>query len=53
MANDDQARKSAEDLIVSNHKALHTSYALFTNKQLADDTLKVKTWSKNKGTMLH
>ncbi len=49
MAKDEQARKEAEDLIVSNYKSLHPSYPLFTNKQLADDTLKVKSLVKEQG----
>lgn len=46
---DEQTRKTAEDQIVSNHKALHTTYSLFSSAQLGDDTLKVKNMLKEQG----
>ncbi|MFZ4546079.1 MAG: hypothetical protein ACOYN4_01520 [Bacteroidales bacterium] len=49
LAKDEQARKSAEDMIASNFKALNVSYPLFTTKQLGDDTLKVKNMIKEQG----
>lgn len=49
MAKEEQARKVAEDQIVSNHKALNISYPVFTLKQLGEDTLKVKSMIKEQG----
>ncbi|MEI6680744.1 MAG: hypothetical protein WCL21_19200 [Mariniphaga sp.] len=49
LAKDETARKVAEDKIVSNHKALHASYPVFTIKQLGQDTLKVKNTIKEQG----
>jgi hypothetical protein len=49
LAKDEQARKIAEDQIVSSYKVLHVSYPIFTTKQLGDDTLKVKNMIKDQG----
>jgi hypothetical protein len=49
LAKDEQARKVAEDKIASNHKAITVSYPVFTIKQLAEDTLKVKNTIKEQG----
>lgn len=49
LAKDEQARKIAEDQIVSSYKVLHVSYPIFTTKQLGDDTLKVKNMIKEQG----
>jgi hypothetical protein len=49
LAKDEQARKAAEDQIVSNHKALTASYPIFTIKELGQDTLKVKNIIKEQG----
>ena len=49
LAKSEQARKEAEDQIVSNHKALHVSYPVFTTKQLGEDTLKIKNMIKDQG----
>jgi hypothetical protein len=49
MAKDDNARKTAEDKIASNYKALQASYPLFSLKELGQDTLKVKNMVKEQG----
>ena len=49
MAKDENARKTAEDKIVSNYKALQPSYPVFTLKGLGQDTLKVKNMVKEQG----
>jgi len=49
LAKDENARKVAEDKIVSNYKALNVSYPVFTIKQLGEDTLKVKNLVKEQG----
>jgi len=49
LAKDENARKTAEDKIASNHKLLHVSYPLFTTKELGQDTLKVKNMVKEQG----
>jgi hypothetical protein len=49
LAKEEDARKVAEDQIVSNHKLLNVSYPLFTTKQLGQDTLKVKNMIKEQG----
>ena len=49
MAKDENARKAAEDKIVSNYKALQASYPVFTIKDLGEDTLKVKNKVKEQG----
>ena len=49
MAKDEKARKTAEDKIVSNYKALNVSYPVFTIKELGQDTLKVKNLVKEQG----
>ncbi len=49
LAKEEDARKVAEDQIVSNHKLLNVSYPLFTTKQLGKDTLKVKNMIKEQG----
>jgi hypothetical protein len=49
LAKDEQARKAAEDLIVSNNKSLQASYPMFSSTQLGDDTLKVKNMIKAQG----
>ena len=49
MAKSEEARKAAEDQIASDYKALNVSYPLFTNKQLGEDTLKVKNMVKEQG----
>lgn len=49
LAKDENARKVAEDKIVSNYKALTVSYPVFTIKQLGEDSLKVKNLVKEQG----
>ncbi len=49
LAKEEDARKVAEDQIVSNHKLLNVSYPIFTTKQLGQDTLKVKNMIKQQG----
>jgi len=49
MARDENARKTAEDKIAGNYKALNASYPVFTLKDLGQDTLKVKNLVKEQG----
>ena len=49
IAKEEDARKVAEDQIVSNHKLLQASYPVFSLQQLSKDTVKVKNMVKEQG----
>jgi len=49
LAREEEARKQAEDQIVSDYKSLHASYPVFSLQQLGKDTLKVKNMVKEQG----
>lgn len=49
IAKEEEARKLAEDQLISDFKSLNASYPLFSLKQLSEDTLKIKNKVKELG----